>query len=66
MRDLAARAGRSWRLYTERTLVRPRHVRPGCGLGVLLQNLTIDAHDVDDLLLRLHALGPGSATRGCG
>lgn len=64
VRDLARRAARSWRLYTERTLVRPRHVRPGCGIGVLLQNLTIDAEHVDDLLLRLHALQVGFRDEG--
>lgn len=64
VRDLARRAGRSWRLYTERTLVRPRWVRPDCALGSLLQNLTIDAHDVDELRLRLHATRAGLHDEG--
>ena len=64
VRDLARRAGRSWRLYTERTLILPRDVRPNCTLGVLLQNLTIDAHDPDELLLRLHATRAGLRDAG--
>lgn len=64
VRDLARRAGRSWRLYTEHTLSLPRDVRPNCTLGVLLQNLTIDAHDGDELLLRLHAIRAGLRDEG--
>lgn len=64
VRDLARRAGRSWRLYTERTLILPRDVRPGCALGALLQNLTIDADDPDELLLRLHAARVGLRDAG--
>lgn len=64
VRDLGRRAGRSWRLYTERTLILPRDVRPNCTLGVLLQNLTIDAHDPDELLLRLHATRAGLRDEG--
>ncbi|SFO44413.1 hypothetical protein SAMN05216207_105923 [Pseudonocardia ammonioxydans] len=64
VRDLARRAGRAWRLYTERTLRLPRDVRPNCELGVLLQNLTIDAHDRDELLLRLHATRAGLHDEG--
>lgn len=64
VRDLARRAGRSWRLYTERTLSLPRDVRPNCTLGVLLQNFTIDAHDPDELLLRLHATRAGLRDAG--
>ncbi|WP_224400941.1 hypothetical protein [Pseudonocardia sp. ICBG1034] len=64
VRDLAARAGRAWRIYTERTRIRARKVRPDCALGVLLQNLTIDAHDGDDLLLRLHAARVGLRDAG--
>ncbi|MEU4377137.1 hypothetical protein [Pseudonocardia alni] len=64
VRDLARRAGRTWRLYTERTLILPRDVRPGCTLGALLQNLTIDAYDPDELLLRLHATRAGLRDEG--
>ncbi|ANY10778.1 hypothetical protein [Pseudonocardia sp. HH130630-07] len=64
MRDRARRAGRSWRLYTERTLRRPRDVRPDCTLGTLLQNLTIDARDRHELLLRLHAAQTGLRDEG--
>lgn len=44
--------------------MRPRTIRPGCELGVLLQNLIIDAHDPDELELRLHAIRSGRRDEG--
>lgn len=63
-RDLARRAGRTWRLHDQQTMNRVRYVRSTCVLGQLLQNLTIDAHDVDDLRLRLHATQRGLRDEG--
>jgi len=63
-RDLARRAGRTWLLYRDRTMKKQRPIREGTELAELLQPLTIDAHDVDDLRLRLHATIAGLRDEG--
>lgn len=63
-RDLARRAGRTWTIYHEHTMKRVRTVREGTELVELLQPLTIDARDLDDLRLRLHATVTGLRDEG--
>lgn len=57
----ARREARLWRVAPPRQC---RFTQPGCGLGALLQRLTIDAATPADLEMRLHAARAGFAAEG--